>query len=338
MKKAFFFLLVIIPTVLKASPSQKDTSRSRSKYVPDFSAPAGAPYTAKEVRIKTAAGHILVGTLTFPKKESKRVPAVVTITGSSPQDRDHNNTDGNGSYRIFKQLADTLSRRGIAVLRMDDRGVGASTGDFWSATTPDRADDIREGIAYLRKHVGIDASRIALVGLSEGGMIGPLIASEDTSIAGIVLMAGPASVGKEILAGQIRYRISENSTIPINRRDSAFNSEVADYVELMQKLAWLRYFWSYDPGATARKVHNVPVLILQGTTDRNVPWTEAEQLAINFREAGNKNITVRILKNVNHLFLDDPDGNPSNYSLLPSFEVNPYILGIVVDWLVRIVR
>lgn len=302
--------------------------------MPDFSAPTGAPCTAEEVIIKTAAGHSLAGTLTLPKNSSRPVAAVVTITGSSPQGRDHNTTDGNGGYRIFRQLADTLGRRGIAMLRMDDRGVGASTGDFWSATTPDRADDIREGIAYLRSHTGIDASRIALVGLSEGGMIAPLIASTDTTLAGIVLMAGPFSTGKEILAEQIRYRIMEDSKIPEEQRDSAFKVEQADYERMREKLPWLRYFWSYDPAATARKVRNVPVLILQGTTDRNVSWTEAEKLAGTFREAGNTQVSVRILQNVNHIFLADADGNPEKYSSLSSFDVSPGILSIIVEWLV----
>src|SRR5690606_9943515 len=133
-----------------------------------------------------------------------------TITGSSPQDRDHNTIDGNGEYRVFRQLADTLGRRGISVLRMDDRGVGASTGDFWSATTLDRAEDIREGIKYLRQRKDINGSPIFLVGLSEGAMIAPLVASTDSTIAGIVLMAGPASIGHEILAEQSRYRIIQN--------------------------------------------------------------------------------------------------------------------------------
>src|SRR5690606_25889236 len=135
--KTALFCLLIVSALVNASKAQKDTSMQSSRYIPDFSAPPGATYIAEEVRIKTAAGHTLAGTLTYPKINSRPVAAVVTITGSSPQDRDYNNTDGNGNYRIFRQLADTLSRRGIAVLRMDDRGIGASTGDFWSATTTD---------------------------------------------------------------------------------------------------------------------------------------------------------------------------------------------------------
>lgn len=162
---------------------------------PDYSAPADAPYTAREVRIATTAGHTLVGTLTIPRGAAGPVPAVVTITGSSPQDRD-NNTPYGGPYRIFRQVADTLGRRGIAVLRMDDRGVGESTGNFASSTTAQRADDFREGIAYLRTLREIDGRRIALVGLSEGGAIAPMIAATDPSLRGIVLLAGPASTGR----------------------------------------------------------------------------------------------------------------------------------------------
>src|SRR5690242_7480602 len=90
----------------------------------DYSAPAGAPYTAENVSVPTPRGYALVGTLTLPRgaNRSHPVPAIVTITGTGPQDRDE--YLGLQGYRPFRQIADSLGRRGIAVLRMDDRGVG----------------------------------------------------------------------------------------------------------------------------------------------------------------------------------------------------------------------
>src|SRR3954468_11711050 len=87
---------------------------------PDYSAPADAPYIAEEVVVTTPAGHTLAGTLTLPKAASRAKPvgAIVTITGSGPQDRDEN--IGLPGFRPFRQIADSLARRGIAVLRMDD--------------------------------------------------------------------------------------------------------------------------------------------------------------------------------------------------------------------------
>ncbi|HJR65928.1 MAG TPA: hypothetical protein VJ802_05830, partial [Gemmatimonadaceae bacterium] len=96
---------------------------------PDYSAPPGAPYRAEHVRIPAPGGHVLAGTLTIPQGAAGRLPVVITISGSGPQDRDESIPIVPG-FRPFRQIADTLGRRGIAVLRLDDRGTGESTGDF----------------------------------------------------------------------------------------------------------------------------------------------------------------------------------------------------------------
>ena len=88
--------------------------------------------------MKTPAGHTLAGTLTLPKGASPKKPvsAIVTVTGSGPEDRDEN--IGLPGFQPFRQIADALGRRGIAVLRMDDRGTGASGGTYKGATSADR--------------------------------------------------------------------------------------------------------------------------------------------------------------------------------------------------------
>lgn len=108
-------------------------------------------------------------------------------------------------YRPFRQIAETLARRGIATLRLDDRGVGGSDAGPATVTTADLADDVRAATAYLRARPEIDARRIALVGHSEGGIIAPMVAASDAGIRGIVLMAASASSGREILGYQQRY-------------------------------------------------------------------------------------------------------------------------------------
>jgi uncharacterized protein len=308
-----------------------------SAQAPDYSAPAGVPYRAEEVRITTRAGHVLAGTLTLPLNPRGRMPAVVTITGSSPQDRDNNNPYG-GSYRIFRQVADTLGRIGIAVLRLDDRGIGQSTGDFASATTADRAEDIREAIAWLRGRAEIDGRRIALVGLSEGGLIAPMIASTDPALRGIVLLAGPASTGREVSEYQIRYAASRREGLTPAQRDSVVAEQMEELAGLAAARPWERFFLSYDPVATAGRVGSVPVLILQGTTDRNVPPGDAQKLEAAFRDAGNRDVTLRIFEGFNHVFLPDPDGDPRRYGALPSFLVPAAVLGPIADWLAAQLR
>ncbi|MDH3596054.1 MAG: hypothetical protein OEM93_14525, partial [Rhodospirillales bacterium] len=98
-------------------------------YPPSYFAPLpGAPYLAEDIRIVAEAGHVLAGTLTLPTDVEPPLPAVVLISGSQAQNRDHVGTNRRpiNAYRPFRQIADALSRRGIAVLRMDDRGVGCS--------------------------------------------------------------------------------------------------------------------------------------------------------------------------------------------------------------------
>lgn len=158
--------------------------------------------------MSTKEGFRLAGTLTIPSDVPPPFPAVVLITGSSPQDRDMVGSRQKPVkyYRPFRQIADALSRRGVAVLRMDDRGVGCSEGgDIKDATIPERADDIRAGLDYLRKRGEIDEHRLGLLGISEGGNIGPMIAATDSSIRALVIMAGSATSGREIQEWQVRY-------------------------------------------------------------------------------------------------------------------------------------
>lgn len=154
------------------------------------------PYHSEDVVYENPAapGVRLAGTFTRPR-EPGRYPAALLITGSGPQNR---NEEIMG-HRPFLVLADHLTRRGIAVLRVDDRGVGESTGDFSTATSADFASDVRAGVAYLKSRDDVDPAAIGLIGHSEGGLIAPMVAAESDDVAWIVLMAGPGLPGDSIL-------------------------------------------------------------------------------------------------------------------------------------------
>lgn len=304
----------------------------------DYSAPRDAPYTAEDVVVATPAGLRLTGTLTVPRARPRgRAPAVVTITGSGPEDRDEQSGAIPG-YRPFRELADTLGGRGIAVLRLDDRGVNGSDLGPPTATSEDFANDIRAAVAYLRTRPEIDPARIALVGHSEGGVIAPMIAATDSTLRGIVLMAATASTGRQIIAEQNRYMIDSVKHLTGARRDSAMAYAVRAADSLASKTPWLRYFFDYDPARAARRVHT-PVLILQGETDRQVPAAEAAKLAAAFRAGGNRDVTVRLFPSTNHLFLEDASGSfvdaqgRLRYTSLPSLHVRREVLGAIADWL-----
>ena len=155
------------------------------------------PYDDEEVFFDNpdAEGVRLAGTLTLPRSEGPH-PAVILISGSGSQDRDESLM----GHRPFLVLADHLTRQGIAVLRFDDRGTAASTGDFSTATTEDFASDVEAGVAFLRTRADIDPGRTGLVGHSEGGLVAPMVAvANPEAVAFLVLMAGPGLTGEEIL-------------------------------------------------------------------------------------------------------------------------------------------
>ncbi|MBA7514390.1 hypothetical protein ES705_06418 [subsurface metagenome] len=153
------------------------------------------PYIERQVEYTNLkAGVKLVGTLTLPSDKGV-FPAVLLITGSGPQDRDETIY----SHRPFLVIADYLTRRGIAVLRVDDRGVGESTGDFSQATSEDFASDVLAGVEYLKTCKEIDPKKIGLIGHSEGGIIAPMVAVQSPDVAFIVMMAGTGLPGEEIL-------------------------------------------------------------------------------------------------------------------------------------------
>src|SRR5437588_11644111 len=158
--------------------SAQDKQQSTAE---DYSAPPNAPFTAEEVTVN-AKGFTLAGTLLLPKNGARPFPAVITITGSGQQTRDEPiPLPGLEKYKPFRQVTETLASRGIAVLRVDDRGVGGSGGRdvLMTATTSDFADDTRAEVAYLRSRPEIDPQRIALIGHSEGGIIAPMVAASD---------------------------------------------------------------------------------------------------------------------------------------------------------------
>jgi len=296
---------------------------------PDYSPPADAPYSAQEVTLKGPGGITLGGTLTIPKNANGPVPAIVTITGSGQQDRDEYIPVA-GGYRPFRQVADTLGRRGIAVLRLDDRMIGASGGAI--GTSADYADDIRAALAWLRTRKEIDGTRLGLVGHSEGGLIGPLVASTDASLKGIVVLAGPAYTGNDIIHFQLRNGVNHDTSIAAAKKDSAYRATLATFDSTAQRSVWTRFFLTYDPIPTAKKV-KVPTLILQGQTDQQVTFEQAEKLGAAMRSGGNRSVTVRVFPELNHLFIHDPDGNPAGYTKLPTNKMSSEVLGALADWL-----
>jgi alpha-beta hydrolase superfamily lysophospholipase len=300
---------------------------------PDYSAPPGAPYTAENVTVPNAAAGVrLAGTLTVPIHDrGTRVPAVVLITGSGAQDRDEA-SPALPDWRPFREIADTLGRRGIAVLRLDDRGVGGSQAGPPGATSADLAGDVRAALAWLRTRPDVDPARLALLGHSEGGMIAPMVAADDSALRAVVLVAGPARTGLRISDMQVAQSFDEQG-ITGARRDSLLRINTRARDSAAAHDPWTRFWLDYDPLPAARRVRQ-PVLVVQGATDRQVSADQAEELAAAIRAGGNRDVTVHVVPDMNHLLVHDPSGAYSGYAMLPSYAVKPELLGSVADWLV----
>jgi len=152
----------------------------------------------------------LAGTLTKPRATDAAVPAVVLITGSGAQTRDE---DVFG-FKVFATLADHLTRQGIAVYRYDDRGVGGSTGNLAQSTTEDFAGDALAALKALQGQSGIDPKRVGLIGHSEGAAAAAIAAARSQDVAFIVLLAGTARAGDQVLGQQARDMAAAQGASP----------------------------------------------------------------------------------------------------------------------------
>lgn len=181
------------------------------------------PYRSEEVTFENTSAKIkLAGTLTLPEN-NWQAPAVILVTGSGPQNR---NSELLG-HKPFLVLSDYLTRRGIAVLRYDDRGNGDSEGKFSTATTFDFAEDVMAAYSFLKNHKGINSKNIGIIGHSEGGLIAPIVAAKLKDLAFIVMMAGPGTSGEQILYQQTRLiSLAEGKSEKQIAKDIKFISKV----------------------------------------------------------------------------------------------------------------
>jgi pimeloyl-ACP methyl ester carboxylesterase len=264
-------------------------------------------------------------------------------------------------------LSDFLTKNGIAVLRFDDRGTGKSSGDFKEATTFDFAKDVEYAIEYLQKRKEINKDKIGLIGHSEGGIIAPIIASENEDIDFIVLMAGSALRGDKLLLLQ-KYKIE--TQLGINRQlvennqqifagayeiilnqsienelvsdtlSKYFTSKYGQALPEKQKTAlinqlsspWMLNFIRLDPVVYLSKV-NCPVLAINGSKDIQVPPKENLTAIKNASiKGGNINVTVKELPNLNHLFQECITGSPNEYAEIEQ-TIAPIALKEILNWI-----
>jgi fermentation-respiration switch protein FrsA (DUF1100 family) len=312
------------------------------------------PYREEDVSYENpAAGIKLAASFTIPQGKGP-FPAVLLITGSGPQDRDESLM----GHKPFLVLSDYLTRKGIAVLRADDRGVGKSGGVFAAATTADFATDAEAGVAWLKTRPEVDPRRIGLIGHSEGGIIAPMVAARNPAVAFIVMMAGSGVPGDQILPIQTML-IGEAAGVPhdVAVKNAELEREIVKIVErekdhaAMEKAVrerlgsnlpeaqiralespWFRYFLEYDPAPALRKV-KCPLLALNGEKDLQVPPKQnLPAIRKALEEGGNRHFETVEFPGLNHLFQTAKTGAATEYGDIEE-TIAPAVLEKIAGWI-----
>ena len=324
-------------------------------------------YAVEELTFPSKNGKFnLAGTLTTPKTALKAV--VVLVSGSGPQDRNSEILD----HKSFWVWANYLAQNGIACLRYDDRGVGASEGNFATATSFDFANDARAALDYLLSRKEFSSSKVGLMGHSEGGLIASIIGAMPERIDFLVSLAGMGKDGRAVLEAQnIDMRVEAGLTIEAARSetqktmalfdiaigtpDSAATAqaiyktidetwqkepslgtskEIAALFNSSINTQWMRTLLTTDPADYWEKTTCL-VLAINGDKDLQVA-AGANLRAIQFalRRGGNAQGTFHTFKNHNHLLQETEDGRIDLYGKLEQ-TISPEVLTFVTNWIVK---
>ena len=315
-------------------------------------------YQIEEVTfVNEKEGNTLAGTLTIPEGEGP-FPAMVLVSGSGQQNRDEELMN----HRPFWVIADYCARHGIAVLRYDDRGVGGSDGEVKNATSMDFSYDAEAAFDYLRNRKEINATKVGILGHSEGGVINFMVSARRPEVAFLVSLAGPSVNGIEVLKEQqaaiLRASGMSEEMVQFNGKANAqmfdiietsndraeadtllrqllkgwgYNEELTEQTVGQMASPWMYYFLRYDPTDAIVKT-NCPALLLNGTKDlqviasQNLPGYEKI-----IAEHGKTNLTLRELPDLNHLFQHCETGSPNEYFEIEE-TISPEVLEMVVGF------
>jgi alpha-beta hydrolase superfamily lysophospholipase len=295
-----------------------------------------------------ATGFSLAGSITTPPAQGRlRHPAVVLVPGSGPLDRDSTV----GGIPVLGQLAGQLAERGFVVLRYDKRGVGQSGGRTETVTLRDYAEDAIAAVKWISRRKDVDDKRISIVGHSEGAAVA-MLAAKEKRVAGLVLMAGMGTTGRELILEQQQSLLDAAKIGEPGR---------ADRIELQKKILeaaveqegwealppavrravdtpWYRSLLLFDPDETMKAVKQ-PVLILQGGRDTQVAPHHADKLAAAARARKNSPaVEVKILPELNHLFVAAKTGAIAEYATTEARAISAEVPQLIAAWLATVAR
>jgi len=332
------------------------------------------PYTSTEITALHPEGHTLAGTLTVPEGEGPFACAVL-ISGSGMQDRDESLM----GHKPFLVIADYLTRNGIAVLRFDDRGVGGSVVEdvetLKDVTSVDFATDVSVMVDAARWQPKIDPLRVGVIGHSEGGIIGPLVAVDDDKLAFVVMLAGPGVPGYELLpvqsamllqAGDVDQELVDgivNASMNIYEMyqgevdETELRSQMTELVELqlisqgikltteefneiiddsLEQFGTPWFQWFlYYDPAPTLAAVECPVLAMNGTLDTQVSSTQNLPEIEDAITNAGGDVTIIELEGLNHLFQKATTGAVAEYGQIET-TFEPIALEALGGWLTEV--
>jgi len=300
---------------------------------------------ATEREIIIPSGNVnLAGTLRLPDS-GLPCPAVLLIPGSGQVDR--NESAAKLPINAFRDIAYHLSEQGIATLRYDKRGVGASQGNFWETGFYDNVADAGAALAFLKTQEGIRPEQVYLLGHSEGALIATRLAGSHVQAAGVILLAGPAQNGEQVLVWQ-SARVVKGMGGFNKWLIDLFHIDVAkaqrkqleklkrtkkDWVriQLVAKLnaKWFREFMAYEPAEDLAKIQT-PVLAITGTKDIQVDPADLERMAGLVRSE----FEAHAVPDLTHILRAEP-GEPTinTYRQQVTRPVDGRVLELISGWL-----
>ncbi|MEE8601631.1 alpha/beta hydrolase family protein [Euzebya tangerina] len=300
-----------------------------------------------EITIDGPAGQ-LSGTLVHAADGVAR-PVVLLISGSGPIDR--NSDSKKLAIGVMGRLARCLRDAGVASLRYDKRGVGASSGAFLTTGFHDNVGDATAVLDALRSRDDVDPSRVVVIGHSEGALIAAELAAANPDLAGVVLLSGAAVTGEEVLrwqAGQVGATLPKPVKLMLRllrvdilrsqaKRLAQLKATTEDTTRIQLakvNAKWFREFMAHDP-LEALRATTVPVLALTGSKDIQVDPVDVERMAQVVTAA----YTGEILDDVTHL-LRTEEGPPSlrTYKKQAKQPLAPAVLRRTTDWVLAHTR
>jgi pimeloyl-ACP methyl ester carboxylesterase len=291
-----------------------------------------------------ANGFTLAGTLSRPvTATAARLPAVVLVGGSGPQDRD----EVTFGIPIMGQIAGALADSGFIVLRYDKRGIGQSGGRAEAASLADYADDVRAAVRFLTARKDVDPKRVAVIGHSEGGAVALMAAAKEKRIAAVGLLATPGTTGAEIMLAQQQHAL-DRSKLSAEEKQQKIDLQKRLHEAVLTGKGWdslppelrrqvdtpeFQSILAYDPAKIVPDVRQ-PILIVQGELDTQIDPVNADRLEALARKRKNApGVEAVKVPGVNHLLVPATTGEVDEYGTLADKHVSARVVDAIAAWL-----